>query len=318
MWLCKYICFRQGEIALKNKTKTKTKSKLRTIIPLMFIFAGLIVAAFPLAGPIINQIEVNKIINNYQSTVTNMSKTEIKKIKEAAVKYNETGDTGYYEAVDINKVISYIEIPCIDVYLPIYDSTSADTLNQGIGHLKNSSLPVGGKGTHCVLTGHSGLTTRTMFSNLEKMKKGDKFYLHTLDETLCYEVYNIVTVLPDEAKSHLRSNISEDLCTLITCTPIGVNTHRLLVQGKRTDYVEEPTSEEESKQDNKQEETIDKSKVAEKIKYEEKTEPGVFGMATITVVLFVSSIVFVIVGKHIKKKRLLDKEKTELNSEISE
>ena len=131
--------------------------------------------------------------------------------------------------------MGYVQIPKIDVELPIYHGTSEETLDRGIGHLMGSSLPIGGVGTHCVLTGHSGLAGNRMFSDLDQLKKGDVFYLKVLDETLAYAVLEIDTVLPEDT-SQLAIDSVRDTVTLVTCTPFGVNTHRLLIHGERTEY----------------------------------------------------------------------------------
>lgn len=131
--------------------------------------------------------------------------------------------------------MGYIGIPAIDVDLPIYHYTSDDVLTVGIGHLENSSLPVGGESTHCLLTGHSGLAKAKLFTDLEKLELGDKFYIKTLNEVLCYEVDSILTVEPYDT-SALQIIEGRDLVTLITCTPHGINSHRLLVRGTRVEY----------------------------------------------------------------------------------
>ena len=130
-----------------------------------------------------------------------------------------------------------IEIPGINVYLPIYHGTSADVLNIGVGHLKGTSFPVGGESTHSVLTGHRGLPTAELFTNLDQVKEGDVFYIHILKETLAYQVYAIETVLPEQVDS-LGIEQGRDLVTLVTCTPYGINSHRLLIHAERTDYDE--------------------------------------------------------------------------------
>ena len=148
-----------------------------------------------------------------------------------------------------NGIMGYVEIPKISVNLPIYHGTENDSLERGIGHLLGSSLPVGGESTHTILSGHSGMASQKMFTDLEQLTAGDVFYLHVLDETLAYQVVEINTVLPYDT-SLLGIAPDEDLCTLITCTPYGVNTHRLLVRGSRIPYEEavllvEETAEEE-------------------------------------------------------------------------
>ena len=131
--------------------------------------------------------------------------------------------------------MGYVEIPKIGADLPIYHGTGADSLDRGTGHLLGSSLPVGGENTHTIITGHSGMASQKMFTDLEQLREGDIFYLHVLDETLAYEVRAIHTVLPHDT-TYLGIESGEDLCTLVTCTPTGVNTHRLLVRGTRISY----------------------------------------------------------------------------------
>ena len=137
--------------------------------------------------------------------------------------------------IDDNGLIGYIDVPKINVYLPIYHGTSEEILSKGAGHLQNTSLPVGGASTHSVISAHSGYPGETFFDYLTDMKVGDEFYVHILDRTLKYEVDQIEVVLPSEINS-LRIVDGEDLVTLLTCTPYGINTHRLLVRGKRVDY----------------------------------------------------------------------------------
>lgn len=133
--------------------------------------------------------------------------------------------------------MGYVEVPKIDVYLPIYHGTDSDVLDAGIGHLLGSSLPAGGESTHAVLTGHSGMAKEKMFSDLDQLEIGDVFYIHIMNQTLAYEVDQIKIVLPENT-DYLGIERSEDYCTLVTCTPFGVNTHRLLVRGHRVSYEE--------------------------------------------------------------------------------
>ena len=141
--------------------------------------------------------------------------------------------------------MGYVEIPKIQVHLPIYHGTDAEVLDRGVGHLLGSSLPVGGKNTHTILSGHSGMASQKMFTDLEQLTQGDVFYLNVLNETLAYRVIQISTVLPYETE--LLSIVpGADLCTLVTCTPYGVNTHRLLVRGSRIPYEKAAALEEES------------------------------------------------------------------------
>ena len=137
-------------------------------------------------------------------------------------------------SIDTSGIMGYIEIPTIKVSLPIYHGTSDDVLQIAVGHLEWSSLPVGGESTHCVLSGHRGLPSAKLFTNLDQLSEGDLFVIRTLDEVLTYEVDRILIVLPGEVQT-LGIEEGKDLCTLVTCTPYGVNSHRMLVRGHRVD-----------------------------------------------------------------------------------
>ena len=184
---------------------------------------------------------------------------ELERIREQAVAYNAAITPGaaeeaytqesiiaasddYVNRLDLGGtgIMGYVVIPKIDVDLPIYHGTGSDSLDRGTGHLLGSSLPVGGEGTHTIITGHSGMASQKMFTDLVQLQEGDVFYLRVLDETLAYEVKAVHTVLPHDT-TYLGIVPGQDLCTLVTCTPTGVNTHRLLVQGSRIPY--EPTIE---------------------------------------------------------------------------
>ena len=155
--------------------------------------------------------------------------------KDALIKASESYDTLLNVRED--GIMGYVEIPAIGVNLPIYHGTEESTLDRGVGHLLGSSLPVGGTATHCVLTGHSGLAGQKMFSDLNLLKAGDLFFLRVMGETLAYRVTDIYTVLPEDT-GKLTIDAGRDLCTLVTCTPYGVNSHRLLIRGERTEYEE--------------------------------------------------------------------------------
>ena len=170
--------------------------------------------------------------------------------KERAVAYNKTLQSGtgnafsrealaeaeesYWHLLNVrgDGIMGYIQIPKIGVELPIYHGTAEETLDKGVGHLLGTSLPIGGIGTHCVLTGHSGLAGTCMFSDLDQLKVGDVFYVRVLDETHAYMILDINTVLPEDT-SKLEIDLQRESVTLVTCTPFGVNTHRLLVRGER-------------------------------------------------------------------------------------
>ena len=204
----------------------------------------------------------SRIQTEYREVLEQTGTAKLDSIREKAVAYNKTitpgaAEEAYSQAsiraasedyvnqlnVSGSGIMGYVEIPKIGVDLPIYHGTGADSLDRGTGHLLGSSLPVGGESTHTIITGHSGMASQKMFTDLEQLRERDIFYLHVLDETLAYEVRAIHTVLPHDT-TYLGIEPGEDLCTLVTCTPTGVNTHRLLVQGSRIPYV--PTEETEA------------------------------------------------------------------------
>ena len=210
---------------------------------------------YPVISNYVNQKYASQIHTAYQEVMEQADDSELLKAKELADAYNRSLVPGATEAysqeglqaasadydsqLDVagNGIMGYVEIPKISVKLPIYHGTENDSLERGIGHLLGSSLPVGGENTHTILSGHSGMASQKMFTDLEQLTTGDVFYLHVLDETLAYQVVEINTVLPYDT-SLLGIAPGEDLCTLVTCTPYGVNTHRLLVRGSRIPYEE--------------------------------------------------------------------------------
>ena len=222
--------------------------------------AGLIL--YPILGNALAEKNKSLVMTEYSRAVEEMTDIRVTEMLAAAEAYNaalspiSVSPDGVYSlsgltaaqeqydeilAVNESGIMGQLEIPELDIRLPIYHGTDGSTLEKGVGHLLGSSLPVGGEGTHAVLTGHSRLSREKMLTDLEKMKVGDRFFLHVLDRTLAYEVRDIFTVLPDDT-SHLGIRQDEDMCTLITCTPYGVNTHRLLVQGYRIPYEPEAVS----------------------------------------------------------------------------
>lgn len=220
------------------------------IFCIILFISGLGLLLYPFISNLINQRNASKVINDYEENIKNMDKEEIDMIKEAAKKYNEqlnqaiSADSqaednavSYKDINGENQVIGYIVIPKIDVNLPIYSGTSESVLKKGVGHMQQTSYPLGGKSTHCVLTGHRGLPSATLFTDLDKIDIGDEFYLHVMDEVLAYRVDKISVVEPDESE-FLDIIEGEDYCTLVTCTPYAINTHRLLVRGVRTEYKE--------------------------------------------------------------------------------
>ena len=239
-----------------DKTKTILLASVMALLALVLIL-------YPLISNAYYERHKAEIHTEYQGQVEQMDKTKLIEAKENAMAYNEAikpvleNADGYssealeqaaqnYEIqLDVTGtgIMGYVNIPKINVNLPIYHGTTAETLEQGIGHLLGSSLPVGGTSTHSVLTAHSGMASQKMFSDLNLMEEGDIFHVEVLGEMLTYEVVAINTVLPENTE--LLGIVSgEDLCTLVTCTPFGVNSHRLLVCGSRIDYDEEEQLEE--------------------------------------------------------------------------
>ena len=234
----------------------KKKVLIISLAALLFLLA-LGLTLYPLIANRYNQRHQSEIHTAYQEQVAQADKTEIIAAREKAIAYNETLVSGvqsedafsnealtgasenYGTLLNLtgNGIMGYVEIPNIAVTLPIYHGTDADTLEIGIGHLLGTSLPVGGTSTHTVLTAHSGMANQKMFSDLDLVKEGDVFYLEILDEILAYQVDAINVVLPHDT-THLGITTGEDYCTLVTCTPFGVNTHRLLVRGTRIPYEE--------------------------------------------------------------------------------
>lgn len=227
-------------------------------MPLIFIAVGLCLLGYPWISEYLFENRVDSIIKTYEAEAGETSEEDVKAMLEKAELYNsqlsqaqvvltdpftETqtadGELDYDSVLSLNTagLMGMIEIPNISVYLPIYHGTSSEVLEQGIGHLKGSSLPVGGKGTHAVLSGHTGLNSAKLFTDLTELAEGDLFFIHILNNTLAYKVCDSSIVLPEDT-SKLLIRDQEDLITLVTCTPYGVNSHRLLVTGKRTDYVE--------------------------------------------------------------------------------
>lgn len=223
--------------------------KYRSIfLPVMIFFTGLCLLVYPTFSNYYNSLHQTGYIASYNSAMKEISTEDIQAAREAAEDYNEQllhqrtsrfkptkeQHTLYNSLLGLSDigVIGYIEIPRINVNLPVYHGTGEDVLRTGVGHVEGSSLPVGGKGTHCVLSGHRGLPTARLFTDLNDLAVGDTFCLQVLADALTYEVDQILTVAPDEVAA-LEIEPGKDLCTLVTCTPYGVNTDRLLVRGHR-------------------------------------------------------------------------------------
>ena len=240
------------EIDPKKAARRKVlRERFLTWLPLVLVLVGVAVLLYPVMATQHNNDEQQRLAKMYTATVNSAGPDTVAKERASAETYNnnlesapildpwlesQRPDTPQYQAylheMDIDPVMARIVIPSIHVSLPIYHGTDSRTLTEGVGHLFGTSLPIGGPSTHSVLTGHTGLSTATMFDNLNQLKKGDVFYVSSLGQTLKYEVNDITVVKPEETDS-LRKVPGRDLVTLITCTPYGVNSHRLLVTGER-------------------------------------------------------------------------------------
>jgi sortase A len=229
------------------------KKKTSTILLVLLFLAGLSLLLYPSVSDAWNAKHQSGIITEYEAEVSVMDDSVYEEALKAAQAYNKTlasTQNGSLELSDAMRaqydtmldvtedhVMGYVEIPSIKVTLPIYHGTDDAALEAGVGHIEGSSLPVGGESTHCVISGHRGLPSAKLFTNLDQLDVGDTFMLHTLRDTLTYEVDQILIVEPDDTAA-LMITKGEDLCTLVTCTPYGVNTHRLLVRGHRVPNVE--------------------------------------------------------------------------------
>ena len=229
------------------------KKHISTIIIALIFLAGLGFLLYPTVSNLWNRAHQSRAIATYTKQVEKLDDSQNKEMLKAARKYNKSllkksdhwklskkGKKKYESLLDVSGtgIMGYIEVPKIDCSLPIYHGTDEGALQIAIGHLEGRSLPVGGKSTHCVLSGHRGLPSARLFTDLDQMEEGDIFVLNVLGRKLAYEVDQIKVVLPDEM-SDLEIVHGKDLCTLVTCTPYGINTHRLLVRGHRTKYIEE-------------------------------------------------------------------------------
>ena len=231
------------------------------IAGIIFILA-LLLTLYPVISNLYNQHHQSTIHTAYEEVIQQADTQELERIRELAKAYNEaiipgTAEEAYSRtalqeaSADYDSqldpggsgIMGYVEIPKISVNLPIYHGTDSSTLERGTGHLLGSSLPVGGISTHAIITGHSGLATQKMFTDLEQLQPGDVFYLHVLGEVLAYQVFYKEPVPPHDT-TRLGITQGKDYCTLITCYPTGVNTHRLLVQGERIPYEEAEVIEE--------------------------------------------------------------------------
>ncbi len=235
----------------KSMRRIFNRRNLPTFVLILLFMIGLGLMLYPTVSDYWNSLHQSRAISSYQQGVTELDEEKMQNMKNAAQEYNRMlasnpenlDEENYFSLLDVAGIgtMGWIEIPKIDCQLPIYHGTSDEVLQVGVGHIIESSLPIGGSDTHSVLSGHRGLPSARLFTHLNELKKGDVFMIHVLDEVLTYQVDQIRVVLPDDTME-LRIQSGRDLCTLVTCTPYGINTHRLLVRGHRIQNSEEAVS----------------------------------------------------------------------------
>ena len=233
----------------RMKRNKKVKYKVISLISVLGFILCTVALLYPVVSDRWNRYRDAKLVTNYNAKISDSDKSELEVILQEAVEYNKQlklqgrdivtdadyEPDDYYETLlnlTGNSMMGYVEIPKIDVTEPIYHYSHEISLGKGIGHIHGSSLPVGGKSTHSVLTGHRGLPNQKFFSDLDKVSIGDKFYIHVLGTVLAYRIYDIQEIEPHQVEI-LKIQDDRDLMTLVTCTPYGVNTERLLVMGER-------------------------------------------------------------------------------------
>ena len=224
----------------------------RTVLVILLLTAGIGIIALPFISNYLNQKNSTQVMDNYQRKTAKLSPEQMEELLQQAQIYNENllgqpahdpfipgsgivMPNNYYQVLNVDGTMGQVEIPTINVKLPIYHGTKDSVLRKAVGHLEGSALPVGGEGTHTVLTSHTGLTQAKLFTDLTELQKGDHFYIHVLNQTLAYEVDKISVIEPEHTEP-LKAVQGKDYATLLTCTPYGVNSHRLLVRGKRVPY----------------------------------------------------------------------------------
>lgn len=233
-----------------KKEKRKVNSSLITGI--IFFLIGIAIFSYPAVSNLLAEKNQTRAIDSYTDALASQNADYIEREWYRAEIYNdnlmdapvldpfnmeeneENSSSNYQEILNINGIMGYISIPKISVKLPIYHGTGEDAMKRGVGHIPSTSLPIGGNSTHSVLTSHTGLPTAELFTRLDELKENDYFFITVLNKTLAYKVFKIQTVLPSQLQT-LQIADGKDIVTLVTCTPYGVNTHRLLVHGERTD-----------------------------------------------------------------------------------
>lgn len=275
----------------------KARSVFLKIATVLFALIGIAAFVYP---PIANHYienEFQKTIDGYNSQVESLSKRKINDKKSSVEKYNDTllnpvvdGKIDNSAVFQNGEIIGYVDIPKINEKIPIYEGTDEGVLSKGVGHVKSTSLPCGGKGTHSAIAGHSGLGTAEIFSSLDELENGDTFYIGFLDDVLRYEVVEKTILMPVEADKYIKIEGGEDYCTLITCYPVTVNTHRLLVKGKRI------------KENKKKTESVRKIIEPKKTRESQEDIPLMIYVAAAILIIVLFNIVIYIITKRRKGK----------------
>ena len=292
------------------KKEKRITDKITLIVSILFILIGTIIFLYPTVSNYLAEKNQVEIIREYEEMVVQIDENQINEEMQKAKTYNEnlSGEPvhdpfvagsgyalpeNYKEVLNLSEdgVMAYIEIPKISVYLPIYHGTSNEVLEKGVGHIQSTSIPIGGISTHSVLTGHTGLPSAELFTRLDELVVGDIFYIHVLNEVLTYKIYETKVILPDDI-DELQITSGKDLITLVTCTPYGINTHRLLVKAERTEYEEYVTDEKEINTDNSNSENKE-----EKNYYIEGIK---IGISIFIAIIIIMTIIFIIKKKKSK------------------
>lgn len=234
----------------QHSKKQKKRGRISAVIGILVLLIGLSLLLYPTIADYVNSLNYKNSIDSYQQQVSQLDDSARQELLAEAYAYNAElkARTDHFQTLTAQQrgqynslldpfstgMMGYIEIEKVNIYLPIYHGTRESVLQAGVGHIEGSSLPVGGVGVHTMLSAHTGLPSAKLFTNIDQLVVGDTFTLHVLGETLTYQVESAVTVLPDKVGT-LRIEPDKDICTLMTCTPYGVNTHRLLVRGVRVE-----------------------------------------------------------------------------------
>ena len=286
---------------------SKRKNTIIIICFILVILLGAGAAAYPLIASINNEHTQSLVQTEYAEKLQQLDTSEIDAALAAARKYNKTISTVQIEDIDKlkaelppyedllnlanNGIMGYIMIPAINIDLPIYHGTTGAAMEKGAGHMEGTSLPVGGVGTHAVISAHSGMASAKLFTDLDKLKLGDMFFITVCNQKLAYEVDNIAVVEPTDIDL-IRIDTQQDYVTLLTCTPYGVNTHRLLVRGHRVEMAEEAIAE------------VEEKAVPEGSTWIEKYEQGILiGIAIFLGLLLIALLVYFIKRRKDKKEK---------------